>query len=102
MKPTYLDQHPVLGELEPRKTVVFYYNGTPIEAREGDMVASALCGCGIKVFSHTHRSGAPRGLFCAIGHCTDCSMRVDGVDNVRTCTTKVKEGMRVESDGNNA
>ena len=29
----------------------------------------------------------PRGIFCAIGRCTDCVMVVDGKPNVRTCMT---------------
>ncbi len=39
----------------------------------------------------------PRGLFCAIGRCTDCVMTVDGVPNVRTCVTLVEGGMSIET-----
>ena len=39
----------------------------------------------------------PRGIFCAIGRCTDCVMVVDGVPNVRTCITPLKEGMDVRT-----
>jgi predicted molibdopterin-dependent oxidoreductase YjgC len=47
----------------------------------------------------TEKRKEPRGLFCAIGHCTDCVMTVDGETNVRTCITPVKEGMRIETQG---
>ena len=39
----------------------------------------------------------PRGFFCAIGKCSSCFMVVDGVPNVRTCVTPVKDGMVVET-----
>lgn len=97
MKPEYIEAHPVLGPLAPREEVTFYYNGAPVAAHAGDTVAGALYACGVRVFGHTHKRGAPRGVFCSIGHCTDCMMTVDGADNVRTCITPVKEGMRVES-----
>ncbi|MHB8947330.1 MAG: (2Fe-2S)-binding protein, partial [Bacillota bacterium] len=45
----------------------------------------------------SHPRTGPRGLFCAIGRCTDCVMTVDGVPNVRTCVTPVREGLRVET-----
>ena len=44
----------------------------------------------------TAKRHEPRGIFCAIGRCTDCKMTVDGVPNTRTCITLVKDGMRVE------
>ena len=39
----------------------------------------------------------PRGIFCAIGRCTDCVMVVDGVPNVRTCITPLVAGMDVRT-----
>lgn len=40
---------------------------------------------------------APRGIFCAIGRCTDCVMIVDGQPNVRTCVTPLHAGMKVQT-----
>ena len=45
----------------------------------------------------TAKSHEPRGVFSAIGRCTDCVMIVDGKPNVRTCITPLKEGMKVET-----
>lgn len=59
-------------------------------------MASALMNAGIRVFRTTARRKEPRGIFCAIGRCTDCMMIVDGVPNTRTCVTYVRDGMRVE------
>lgn len=88
--------HPILGELGDVRKVTLYYNGEPIEAVEGEPIASALINAGIKAFRTTAKKHEPRGIFCAIGRCTDCMMIVDGIPNTRTCVTKVKDGMRVE------
>ncbi len=89
-------EHPVLDTLDVKHVVTIYYNDEPIEALEGEMVASALINAGIKAFRTTHKLHEPRGIFCAIGRCTDCMMIVDGVPNTRTCMTKVVDGMKVQ------
>lgn len=89
--------HPILGELPPARTFDILVDGRPVQAREGETVASALVAAGWYVFRHTEKEGEPRGIFCAIGRCTDCVMTVDDIPNVRTCITTVREGMRVES-----
>ena len=89
-------EHPILGELEEKKTVTIFYNGQPIEAREGEPIAAALMNAGIRAFRTTAKRHTPRGIFCAIGRCMDCMMTVDGRPNIRTCITPVEDGMRVE------
>ncbi len=71
-------------------------DGNRIPAIAGEPIAAALLAAGIRKFRLTHRFGNPRGLFCRIGRCTDCVMTVDGLPNVRTCVTPVKDGMVVE------
>ena len=90
-------KHPILDELQDRNLVTIYFDGKPIEAYEGEPIASALMGAGIRVFRTTVKRKEPRGIFCAIGRCTDCMMVVDGVPNTRTCVTMVKDGMKVQS-----
>ena len=90
-------EHPILGDLEDKKKVTLYYNGEPIEALEGEPIASALMNAGIRVFRTTAKRHEPRGLFCGIGQCTDCMMTVNGVPNIRTCITPVEDGMTVET-----
>ncbi len=90
-------KHPILDDLDQSKKVTIYYNGKPIEALEGEPIASALINAGIRSFRLTQRRHEPRGIFCAIGRCTDCKMIVDGVANTRTCVTPVRDGMRVET-----
>ncbi len=64
--------------------------------KEGDMIAFALHDNGIRVLSHSGKLNRSRGFYCGIGNCASCQMRVDGVDNVRTCITPLKANMRVE------
>ena len=92
-----IEHHPILGDLEPCKEVTIYYNGEPIAARDGEMIAAALYNAGVRSFRYTPKLNEPRGIFCAIGRCTDCMMVVDGVPNTRTCITQVRDGMTVET-----
>jgi aerobic-type carbon monoxide dehydrogenase small subunit (CoxS/CutS family) len=61
------------------------------------MIAAMLLAHGISTFRRTVKNDSPRGIYCGIGRCTDCIMTVDGVPNVRTCVTPVREGMSVET-----
>jgi predicted molibdopterin-dependent oxidoreductase YjgC len=87
--------HPILGKIEPRGKVTINVDGKPVEALEGEPIAAALMANGVRVFRKTPNKNQPRGVFCAIGQCTDCIMTVDKVPNVRTCITPVREGMEI-------
>jgi predicted molibdopterin-dependent oxidoreductase YjgC len=76
--------------------VTVRYQGREIEAFDGEPIAAALLAAGVSVFRTTPKRGEPRRLFCGIGRCTDCVMVVDGMPNVRTCVTPVRDGMEVE------
>jgi predicted molibdopterin-dependent oxidoreductase YjgC len=89
--------HPILGKLKERKKVFIEVDGRKIEAYEGEPIAAALLAAGVRVFRYTSKEKEPRGLFCAIGRCTDCVMIVDGIPNVRTCVTPVRDGMKIET-----
>lgn len=89
--------HPILGKIDKRKQINIYVDGKKIPTYEGEPVAAALAAAGIKLFRFTSNRNEPRGIFCAIGRCTDCVMTVDGQPNVRTCVTLAKEGMKLET-----
>ncbi|MCL2164124.1 MAG: (2Fe-2S)-binding protein [Oscillospiraceae bacterium] len=91
-----INDHPIFGEIQRGEKVSFTYDGKTIEAYEGESIAAALWASGNRVLRYTHKLHEPRGLFCAIGYCSDCLMIVDGVPNTRTCVTMVKNGMKVE------
>ncbi|MDD6305824.1 MAG: (2Fe-2S)-binding protein [Clostridiales bacterium] len=91
-----IEEHPILGKPEERKKVTFTYDGKQLEGYEGEPIAAALKAAGVMVHRHT-KKGSPRGIFCAIGRCTDCVMVVDGKPNIRTCVTPLTEGMQVKT-----
>lgn len=87
--------HPILGSSPERERLSFFFDGREFSALQGETIAAALAAEGIRIFRHT-RSGTPRGLFCGIGQCTDCVVQVDGVPNIRSCITPVREGMQIQ------
>jgi predicted molibdopterin-dependent oxidoreductase YjgC len=92
-----VEKHPILGEMEKGPSVEIEVDGEMIEAIEGEPIAAALLAAGKSVFRYTQKRHAARGLFCAIGRCTDCMMVVDGVPNVRTCVTPVRSGIKIQT-----
>lgn len=91
-----ITDHPIL-EFNKGPRVRFTFNGQPLEGFEGESILAALHDAGIYVLSHSLIKHRPRGLFCAIGHCSSCAMRVNGVPNVRTCVEPLRAGMVVET-----
>lgn len=92
-----LEKHPILGSVEKGRRVSFTYDGRTYEGYEGEPVAVALKAAGVMVHRYTAKKHEPRGIFCAIGRCTDCVMVVDGVPNVRTCVTPLVQGMKIQT-----
>ena len=92
-----ITEHPILGQIEKGKIVKFKFDGIELEGYEGEPIAAALKASGLMVHRYTQKEHKPRGIFCAIGRCTDCVMVVDGVPNVRTCITPLKANMDVHT-----
>jgi len=91
-----LSDHPIL-EFKHGRRVAFSLDGKTMEGFEGEPIAMALHAAGVRVYRETPHLHQPRGFFCAIGNCSSCFMVVDGVPNVRTCITPLREGMKVET-----
>ena len=89
-----ISEHPIL-EFKKGNKVTFIFEGRPIEGFEGEPIAAALHAAGIKVLRHSAKLNRPRGFFCAVGKCSSCLMEVDGVPNVFSCITKVRQGIQV-------
>lgn len=92
-----IENHPILGEAPERRKIQFTYNGQIMEGYEGEPIATALKANGVMAHRYTAKTHEPRGVFCAIGRCTDCVMIVNDMPNVRTCITPLEEGMRVQT-----
>ena len=94
---TRIKNHPILGEPEKGRIVTFTFDGKEIQGYEGEPIAAALKAAGVMVHRYTKKEHRPRGIFCAIGRCTDCVMVVDGKPNIRTCVTPLAAGMKVQT-----
>lgn len=92
-----IEEHPILGEQKKGKEVTFLFDGKEMKGCEGEPIAAALKAAGVNVHRYTKKQHKPRGIFCAIGRCTDCVMIVDGQPNIRTCVTPLKEGMDIRT-----
>jgi len=89
-----------VGDEDPRRLtrgpeVQLTFDGAPVEAYAGESVAAALLAGGVRALRRTRNGDVPRGLFCAIGSCHDCLVRIDGSGPVRACLTPVRDGMDV-------
>ncbi|MEW6746872.1 MAG: FAD-dependent oxidoreductase [Planctomycetota bacterium] len=96
-----LKVHPILPILE-RKRIPFTFAGRALVGQEGEVISTALFANGIQVFGHHARDGAPQGIFCANGQCSQCLVLADGVP-VKACMTPLREEMQIEPcEGNPA
>ncbi|MCP8894728.1 (2Fe-2S)-binding protein [Shinella daejeonensis] len=76
------------------RTVAFLWNGTRIEARQGDSVAAALWRAGITTLARSRKVHRPLGYSGA--YPTGVLARVNGRPNVRLDQTCVEDGLAVE------
>ena len=91
-----IEEHPILS-FERGRSIEFELDGRTLTGHEGETIAAALHAAGVRVLRRSIKLSRPRGFFCAIGRCSSCLMTVDGVPNVMTCVTPLREGMRVET-----
>ncbi len=92
-----IEIHPILGVTEKKQLVTFLFDGQEYQGYEGEPIAVALRAAGVMAHRYTKKKHEPRGIFCAIGRCTDCVMIVNGKANVRTCITPLEAGMEVKT-----
>jgi D-hydroxyproline dehydrogenase subunit gamma len=76
-------------------------NGAPIEAHEGESLATALIAAGALVLSRDS-SGRLRSPYCNMGVCFDCLVEVEertssgtASRRLRACMTEVRAGLRI-------
>ena len=75
--------------------VVFRWDDSEIRCRAGETIATALLCAGQLDLRRSPRAGGARGVYCMMGVCQECLIRVDGVVR-QACLTPAKDGMRVE------
>lgn len=82
---------------ENERMVRFSFNNDEMTGYEGEPIAAALMANGITAIRVCEVTGEPRGVYCGIGHCYECRAEVDGVPNVRTCLSPLRQNMSVLS-----
>lgn len=91
--------HPILDNINETDTISFTFDNKKYTALRDESVAAALLANGIRTLRHHEETGAPRGIYCNIGHCFECRVTVDGKQGIRACLTPIQEGMAVTSGG---
>ncbi|MFL9934071.1 2Fe-2S iron-sulfur cluster-binding protein [Paraburkholderia sp. RL18-103-BIB-C] len=81
-----------------RAPLSFFIDGVEVGALTGDTVLTALLTQQRHV-RHSEFSGEPRAGFCLIGACQDCWVRCEDGARIRACSTLVRPGMRVVTNG---
>ncbi len=90
-----LNQLPTL-RITPSEKLSLNYRGKTVQGVAGDTVATALFANGVRVFARSLKYHRPRGLYSLDGECSNTCMDVNGVPNVRTENTLLKDGMVVK------
>ncbi|WP_417803777.1 FAD-dependent oxidoreductase [Thalassospira lucentensis] len=83
-----------LSQSREKASVTFDFGGKTFPAEQGQTVAAALAAAGVYRLSNV-MDDAPRGVFCGMGVCNECIVRVDGVSGQRSCMVPVRDGMKV-------
>ena len=79
-------------------SVKIEFDGTVVEAVEGDTVAGAIMAAGISDLREAPVSGAPRGPYCMMGVCFECLVEIDGIGHQQACLLSVKNGMIIKRE----
>jgi len=91
-----LNQLPTL-RIDPSEKRTLNYRSKTIQGVAGDTVATALFAGGVRIFARSLKYHRPRGLYSLDGECSNTCMDVDGIPNVRTENTLLKDGMAVKA-----
>ena len=82
------------GKVERPARVQFTLDGRPMAGVPGESLAVALMAAGIKSLRSSPVTGSSRGIFCMMGICQECVVRVDG-RAITACLEPVRAGMNV-------
>ena len=72
--------------------VTITVDGERLTGVAGQSIAGVILASGQIGFRRTSTHDKPRGVFCGIGVCFDCLVVVDGVEDVRACQRRAKDG----------
>ena len=72
--------------------VTITVDGASVTGITGQSIAGVLMACDQLELRRTASNDRPRGVFCGIGVCFDCLVDVNGVQDVRACQRKARDG----------
>ncbi|TCN22122.1 2Fe-2S iron-sulfur cluster protein [Sinorhizobium americanum] len=72
------------------------FDGVPISGHDGESLAVALMRAGHLHLRDAPEDGGARGVFCCMGLCQECVVRIDGMV-VESCRSTVAPGLAVTS-----
>ena len=91
-----LSQLPTL-RINPDQKLTFHHHRSRHRGLAGDTIATALYANGVRIFSRSLKYHRPRGLYSLDGECSNTCMEVDGIPNVCTEKTLLKDGMTLKT-----
>ncbi|MFN2353992.1 MAG: 2Fe-2S iron-sulfur cluster-binding protein [Desulfopila sp.] len=83
--------------IKPSEKRSLNFAGRTYEGYAGDTVATALFAGGVRLFGRSLKYHRPRGLYSLDGECSNTTMEIDGVPNVRSENTLLEDGMVVKA-----
>lgn len=90
-----ITEHPVINIPENRDKVSFTCNGLDYSGYKGEPVASALIANGIKILSRHPRDHAAKGIYCANGQCSHCTVLINGKPQ-KSCMISLEDNMKIQ------
>lgn len=91
-----ISDHPVADPGPDKHPVQFGFDGQDLLGMAGEAVSTALFANGITRFSEHPKDGAPQGIFCANGQCSQCAVLIDGIVK-KSCVTPLRAGMDIRT-----
>ena len=89
-----ITSHPILP-IPERKTLHIEWEGKILEVFEGETISAALFANGYHTFGNHRKDGAPLGIFCANGQCSQCMVLANGMP-VKACMERVSDDLKVQ------
>lgn len=79
--------------IERTEKISFQFDGVAVNAYSGETIAAALLRAEITHLRDAPSSGTPRGMFCAMGVCQECVVKVDGKIVESCCAVVTKDAI---------
>jgi D-hydroxyproline dehydrogenase subunit gamma len=81
---------------DPARHITVWIGTMPVDAEDGEPVASVILRQDTVSTRTSVVSGAARAPYCMMGVCFDCLAVVDGIPSTQTCQLPARNGMRIE------